>query len=81
MKILKKIFGPKVATPKPAPCGHIPPIFPTKTGTHVTITIMPQEFGQYTISGSVWCGDGCGWVDVSDEDYAYFRGFNGNEPS
>lgn len=81
MRIIKKIlFRPKVAEPKPAPCGHVPPVFPVrKSQQHIVITLMPQEFDRYTTPGAVWCGSGCGWVNLSETEYKYFVSFNGNE--
>lgn len=78
MKVLKRFFQ-KSQKPELAPCEHELTLFPAKDGRRVTILMAPQKLESTFVSipGAVWCGDGCGWVKITDDQHQQYRARNG----
>lgn len=57
------------------PCGHPldGSLFATSGGTHVLIAHGPVETGFGGLPATVWCADGCGWLKVTEADYAVLK--------
>lgn len=69
--------------PKPMPCGHVPHVHFTSSGKYVVILMgrITHPDTYVDIDPTVWC-DQCGWVKITDEDFAYYQEFDGaQEPN
>lgn len=73
--IVRVVKGIRYVEPKSAPCGHIPPTFDRTSGNITPITRHPHDTEFLSIKAAVWCSE-CGWVNITNEDFHYYKDFN-----